>query len=64
MNIISLPPDDQNVEIVREFAKEKGFFLRKVRGEFLYDLIDTSNGKKVLNREHLMIIHDYLCKYD
>lgn len=59
---VSLPPDDENIEIIREFAREQGFFLWRARNSTdLWDLRDMQTRKVVLAHQPLAFIHDYLC---
>ena len=40
----SLPENENNISVVRAFAKEKGFSLQKVRNKDFWNLKDLQSG--------------------
>lgn len=49
---------------VRKFAASKGYSLKKVRNQDLYDLNDTVENDCVVKHAPLSEIHSYLCSND
>ena len=64
MNSISLPAEEKNIRVVKKMADEKNYKMKKIRGENLWDLVDTLNGQCVLEKSDLFSIHDFLCHND
>lgn len=58
----SLPENENNISVVRAFAKEKGFSLQKVRNKDFWNLKDLQSGEFVLKEKSLMDVHDFLCR--
>lgn len=61
---LSMPATAHNVAVVRRFAKDKGYALRKLKNEDLYMLLDMQFGKCIKEEARLDEIYDYLCSID